>query len=168
LSFTLIRHYNYYLRIFSLKIPIQNVVCTDLLPPATFEIGGGVYLKGFTLYQMLLASAKSRNLLELKLDLLNLKHTGILFFTEDILLLNPEERFEVYHSESPGKMAFRNAFPIEKHEFVNSKYNSNNYAAFLKDKYFDYYEEEVSEESIKLFQNCYMGQEYVWIYKDNR
>ncbi|WHY65382.1 hypothetical protein [Neobacillus sp. SuZ13] len=124
-------------------------------------------MKGFTLYQMLLASAKSRNLLELKLDLLNLKHTGILFFTEDILLLNPEERFEVYHCGSPGSIKFRNAFPIVKHEFINSKCNTENYTAFLKDKHFDYYQEEVSDDSIKLFQNCYMGQEYVWIYKDN-
>lgn len=64
-------------------------------------------MKGFTLYQMLLASAKSRNLLELKLDLLNLKHTGMLFFKEDIVLLNPEERFEVYHVDSPGRFIFR-------------------------------------------------------------
>ena len=116
---------------------------------------------------MLLASAKSRNLLELKLDLLNLKHTGILFFKEDIVLIDPEERFEVYHVDSPGKIIFRNAFPIDKHEFVNSKCNPENYTAFLKDKYFDYYQEEVSEGSIKLFQSCFMGQDYVWIYQDN-
>jgi hypothetical protein len=116
---------------------------------------------------MLLASVKSRNLLELKLDLLNLKHTGILFFKEDIVLLDPEERFEVYHADSPGKITFRNAFPVEKYQFVNSKCNTANYAAFLKDKYFDYFNEEASDDSIKLFQNCYMGQEYVWIYKEN-
>ena len=117
---------------------------------------------------MLLASAKSRNLLELKLDLLNLKHTGILFFKEDIVMLNPEENFEVYHAPSPGRFTFRNAFPFVKHEFVNSRCNTANYTAFLKDKYFNYYNEEVSEESIKEFQSCYMGQEYVWIYKDSR
>ncbi len=84
---------------------------------------------------------------------------------EDILLLNPEERFEVYHAKSPGIIPFRNAFPIDKHEFVNNKCNSKSFAAFLKDKYFNYYQEEVSDESIAMFQNCFMGQEYAWIYK---
>ena len=114
---------------------------------------------------MLLASAKSRNLLELKLDLLNLKHTGALFFKDDILVIDPDERFEVYHYKSPGKIPFRNAFPIEKHQFINYTGNSKSYETFLKDKYFDYYQEEVSDESIATFQNCFMGQEYAWIYK---
>ncbi|WP_066385814.1 hypothetical protein [Neobacillus mesonae] len=122
-------------------------------------------MRGFSLYQMQYASSKSQNLLALKWDLLNLKHAGALFFKPDISVIHPDERFEVYHYKSPGKMPYRNAFPVEKYEFINLKLNTNNYKTFLKEKYVEYYNEDVSDESIKQFQNSYLAEEYVWIYK---
>lgn len=118
-------------------------------------------MRGVTLYKLLIAS-DCQTLLQLKLDLLKLKTSGLLFFIEDILTVAPDEPFEVYHSNTPGQISYRNAFPVEKNLIGNNTMQLQT----LQREYSQYYNEEIDEDTIKLFQYSFIGQEYVWFYKE--